>query len=116
MRDQFVSTPSKSELVIGWPPNGLKYSFRSPRRGGPPTPWLLCILILAAAISVYALPRSGLYPPASKTVRPVGSKGRFRFEKKKGEVFQTSRVGRHGFAKASCAGNRFGSPEAENAS
>jgi hypothetical protein len=59
-RDQVVSTPSKSELVIGWPFNGLKYSFRAPRRGNPPTPWLLCMLMLAAAISVYALPSSEL--------------------------------------------------------
>ena len=96
-RDQVVSTPSKSELVIGWPSSSLKYSFRAPRRGGLPTPWLLCMLRLAAAISVYAFPRSGLKPPASKTVRPVGSNGRFRFEKKNGDVFQTSRVGLPGF-------------------
>ena len=32
-------------------------------------------------------------PPASIVARPVGSNGRFRFEKKNGDVFQTSRVG-----------------------
>src|SRR6059058_2460709 len=115
-RDQFVSMPSKRELVMGCPSNSLKYSFRAPRRGGLPTPWLLCMLRLAAAISVYALPRSGLYPPASETVKPVGSNGRLRFVKKKGDVFQTNRVARHGFTNASCSGKRFGSAAAANAS
>ena len=50
------------------------------------------MLILAAAISVYAFPRSGLYPPTSKTVRPVGSKGRLRFVKKKGDGNNADRL------------------------
>src|SRR5437588_12572322 len=112
MRDQVVSIPSKSELVIGCPSKTLKYSFRAPRRGGLPTPWLLCMLRLAAAISVKALPRSGLKPPASIVARPVGSNGKFRFEKKNGDVFQTSRVGFQTSAKVNCSGKRFGSPAA----
>src|SRR5438552_19119044 len=108
-RDQVVSTPSKIAPVIGWPSKNLKYSFRAPRRGGLPTPWLLCMLRLAAAISVKALPRSGLKAPASIVARPVGSKDKFRFEKKNGDVFQTSRVGFQTSTKANCSGNFFGS-------
>src|SRR5213075_1086114 len=108
-RDQLVSTPSKSALVMGSPSNSLKYSLRAPRRGGLPTPWLLCMLKLAAAISVKALPRSGSKPPTSIVARPVGLKGTFRFEKKKGDVFQTSRVGFQASTKASCSGKRLGS-------
>src|SRR6202011_2931751 len=115
-RDQVVSTPSKRPFVIGAPSSTLKYSFRAPRRGGLPTPWLLCMLRLAAAISVKALPRSGLKPPASIVAKPVGSKGKFRFEKKNGDVFQTSRVGFQASTKANCSGKRLGSPAAWNAS
>src|SRR5947207_4792700 len=111
-RDHVVSTPSNNSLVIGAPSSTLKYSFRAPRLGGLPTPWLLCMLRLAAAISVKALPRSGLKPPASIVARPVGSNGKFRFEKKNGDVFQTSRVGFQTSTKESCSGKRFGSPAA----
>ena len=115
-RFHVVSTPSNNPFVIGGPASNLKYSLRSPRRGGLPTPWLLCMLKLAAAISVNDLPSSGANPPASKMLRPVGSKGWFRFWKKNGDVFQTNRVACHGFTHASCSGNRFGSAAALNAS
>src|SRR5205814_7332648 len=115
-RDQVVSTPSNNSLVIGEPSSTLKYSLRAPRRGGLPTPWLLCMLRLAAAISVKAFPRSGLKPPASIVARPVGSNGKFRFEKKNGDVFQTSRVGFQTSTKANCSGNFFGSLAALKAS
>src|SRR6202521_1935802 len=111
-RDHAVSTPSNNPLVIGAPSSTLKYSLRAPRLGGLPTPWLLCMLRLAAAISVKALPRSGLKPPASIVAKPVGSQGKFRFEKKNGDVFQTSRVGFQASTKANCAGKRLGSPAA----
>src|SRR5436853_6034116 len=108
-RFHVVSTPSNNPFVIGGPASNLKYSLRSPRRGGLPTPWLLCMLRLAAAISVKALPRSGLKAPASIVARPVGSKGKFRFEKKNGDVFQTSRVGFQTSTKVNCSGHFFGS-------
>src|SRR5260370_36235126 len=101
---------------MGGPINVMNYSCCALLRGVPPTLCILSILILADVISVYALHRRGLKPPASKTVRPVGSNGRFRFVKKKGDVFQTRRVACHGFTKASCSGKRFGSAAAENAS
>src|SRR3954451_9523548 len=88
-RNHVVSIPAKSPSVMGDPSKGLKYSLRAPRRGGLPTPWLLCMLTLAAAISVYAFPSSGLTPPASIVVRPAGSNGMLRLEKKKADVFQT---------------------------
>src|SRR5438477_10786158 len=76
-RFHVVSTPSNNPFVIGGPASNLKYSLRSPRRGGLPTPWLLCMLKLAAAISVNDLPSSGANPPASKMLgqldRKVGS-------------------------------------------
>ena len=70
------------------------------------------MLTLAAAISVNALPRSGLNPPASIVARPVGSKGMLRFEKKNGDVFQTRRAGFQTSTKASCSGKRLGSAAA----
>src|SRR3954471_9614093 len=92
-RPHDVSIPSKSVSVIGAPSRSLKYSLRAPRRGGLPTPWLLCMLRAAAAISVNDLPRSGLNPPALITARTAGTNGILRFWKKNGEVFQTIRVG-----------------------
>ena len=115
-RFHVVSMPLNNTSVIGVPSSSLKYSLRAPRRGGLPTPWLLCMLRLAAAISVKALPSSGLKPPASSVARPAGSNGIFRFWKKNGEVFQTSRVGFQTSTEASCSGKRFGSAAAVKAS
>jgi hypothetical protein len=84
-----------------------------PRSGGTPKPWLLCWLRDSAASSPIASPRRGSYALTSTSSASFGGGG----EPGQFERFWSRRVACHGATPcASCAGNRFGSAAAANAS